>query len=65
MFCFKEAYCGIQSEPVAIGRMCSESLQMNLVEHNVDVKMFFVVVRDDHELVAFISECLHRVQRTI
>src|SRR5208337_4632127 len=45
--------------------MCSERLQMNLVEHNVDVKMPFVVVCDDHELMAFISERLHRVQRAI
>ena len=38
---------------------------MNLVEHDVDVKMPFVVVRDDHKLMAFISERLHRVQRAI
>src|ERR1039457_6374263 len=65
MFRFKEAYCGIQSEPVTIWRMCSERLHMNLVEHDVDVKMLFVVVRNDHELMAFISKCLHRVQRAI
>src|ERR1039458_3395328 len=65
MFCFKEAYCGIQSEPIAIGRMCSESLQMNLVEHDVNVKMLLVVVCDDHELMAFISESLQCVQRAI
>jgi len=65
MFRFKKAYCGIESEPIAIGRMCSECLQMDLVEHDVDVKMLFVVVCDDHELMAFISESLQCVQRTI
>ena len=65
MFRFKKAYCGIESEPIAIWRMCSESLQMNLVEHDVDVKMLLVIVRDDHELVAFISERLQCVQRAI
>src|ERR1035437_1815612 len=65
MFRFKKAHCGIESEPIAIRRMCSESLKMNLVEHDVDVKVLFVVVRDDHELMAFISERLHRVQRAI
>ena len=65
MFRFKKAYCGIQSEPVTIWRMCSESLQMNLVEHDVDVKMLLVIVRDDHELMAFISERLQCVQRAI
>src|SRR5208337_3076095 len=65
MFRFKKACCGIESEPIAIWRMCAERLQMDLVEHNVDVKMLFVVVRNDHELMAFISECLQCVQRTI
>ena len=59
------AYCGIESEPIAIWRMRSESLQMNLVEHDVDVKVLFVVVCDDHELMAFISERLQCVQCTI
>jgi len=62
MFRFKKAYCGIQGEPIAIWRMCSESLQMNLVEHDVDVKMPLVVVRDDHELMASISKCPQCVQ---
>ena len=65
MFRFKVAYCGIESEPIAIWRMCSEGLHMNLVEHDVDMEMFFVVVRDDHELMAFICECLQCVQRAI
>ena len=65
MFRFKEAHCGIESEPVTIWRMCPERLHMNLVEHDVDVKVLFIVVRDDHELMAFISERLHRVQRAI
>ena len=55
MFCFKEAYCGIQSELITIGRMCSESLHVNLVEHDVNVKVLLVVVRNDHELMAFIT----------
>ena len=38
---------------------------MNLVEHDVDVKMLFVVMCNDHELMAFISKCRHRVQRAI
>jgi len=38
---------------------------MNLVEHDVDVKILFVVMCDDHELMAVISERLHRVQRAI
>ena len=62
---FEVAYCGIESEPIAIWRMRSESLQMNLVEHDVDVKVLFVVVCDDHELMAFISERLQCVQRAI
>jgi len=65
MFRFKEAYCSIQNEPVTIGRMCSESLHMNLVEHDVDVKVLLVVVCDDHELMAFVAKCLQCVQRTI
>ena len=65
IFRFEEAYCGIESEPVTIWCMCSESLWMNLVHHDVDVKMLFVVVRDDHILMVFVSECLQCVQRAI
>src|ERR1017187_3571252 len=65
MFRFKEAYCGIQSEPVTIWRMCSESLRVNLVEHDVYMKMLFVVVRDDHILVVSVSECFQCVQRSV
>ena len=65
MFRFKVAHCGIESEPVTIWCVRSERLHMNLVEHDVDVKMLFVVMCNDHELVAFISERLHRVQRAI
>jgi len=65
MLRFEETCCGIESEPITVWRMRSESLHMNLVEHDVDVKMLFVVMCDDHELMAFISECLQGVQRTI
>src|ERR1035438_5485235 len=63
MFRFKEAHCGIESEPIAIWCMRPQGLHVNLVEHDVDVKMLFVVVCNDHELMAFISERLHRVKR--
>ena len=38
---------------------------MNLVKHDVEVKMFFVVVRDNHILMVFIAERLQCVQRAI
>src|ERR1035441_329789 len=65
MLRFEETRCGIESEPVAIWCMCPESLRMNLVKNDVDVKMFFVVVRDNHILMAFISERFQCVQRAV
>jgi len=38
---------------------------MNLVEHECGVKVLLVVVRDDHELMAFVSERPQCVQRAI
>src|ERR1035438_5704629 len=58
MFCLKEAYSGIETEPIAIWCMCSECFRMNLVHHDVNMEMLLVIVRDDHILMVFISECL-------
>src|ERR1035437_6636529 len=53
MLCFEETCCGIESEPVAIWCMCPECLRMNLVDHDVNMKMLFVVVSNNHILVVF------------
>ena len=58
---FEEAYGGIQSEPISIGCERSERPRMNFVHHDVDVEVLLVVVRNDQELVALISECLQCV----
>src|ERR1035438_8607107 len=65
MLRFEETCSGIESQPVAIWRVCPESLRVNLVEHNVYMKMLFVVVRDDHILVVSVSECFQCVQRCV
>jgi hypothetical protein len=59
------AHCRIERQPVAIRCMRLEGLRMNLVDHDVDVKVLLVIVRDNHELMVLVSECLQRVQRAI
>jgi len=55
---FEETCCGIESEPIVISCRGSERLRMNFVHHDVDMKMLFVVVRDNHILMVFISKPL-------
>ena len=57
IFRFEDAHCGIESQPVPIWCMRFEGLRMNLVHHDVDVKVLLVIVRDNHILMVPVSEC--------
>ncbi len=61
-----EATCGgIESEPVVISCRGSERYRMDFVHHDVNMEMLFVVVRDDHILMMFISKRLQCLDRAI
>jgi hypothetical protein len=53
---FKRAYRGIKDDPISIRRMGFECYGMNLVQHDVNMEMSFVVVGNDHILVALVPE---------
>ena len=65
IFRFEDAHCGIKRQPVPIRCMRFEGLRMNLVYHDVDVKVLLVIVGNNHILVVPVSKCVQRVQRAI
>src|ERR1035438_10281900 len=65
IFRFEDAHCGIKRQPVAVGCMRLEGLRMNLVDHDVDVKVLLVIVRNNHILVVLVTEFTESVQRAL
>ena len=51
VFRFEEAHCGVESQPVAIWCVRFEGLWMDIVHHDVNMKVLLVVVRDNDELM--------------
>jgi hypothetical protein len=58
---FKRTYRGVKNDPISIRRTGFECSGMNLVQHDVNMEMLFVVVGNDHILVVLVPELVQCV----
>ena len=56
VFSFERAYSRVKSDPIPIRRMGFVGFRVDLIQHNVNMKMLLVVVRNDNVLVVLVAK---------
>jgi len=65
VFGFERAHCRVKRDPIPIRRMGFVGFWMDLIQHDVNVEMLFVVVGNDNVLVVLVAKLVQGIFRSI